>query len=78
MNKEILKMEVKKAARTAVKNASSDEKNRVSALRAEYNEKYVKLQTDFKVRGLMTFHEYNNKLDELKAWYKQKRSAIKA
>jgi hypothetical protein len=71
MNKEILKMEVK----NAVKNALADDKNRVSALRAEYNEKYVKLQKDFH-KGLMTFYEYNNKLDELKAWYKQKRAVI--
>ena len=77
MNKELLKAEIKNAARAALKNASNDEKTRVSALRAEYNEKYVKLQMDFKVRGLMTFYEYNNKLDELKAWYKQKRAAIK-
>lgn len=75
MNDEILKMEIKKAARAAVKNATGDDKNRVSALRVEYNEKYVKLQKDFH-KGLMTFYEYNNKLDELKAWHKQKRAAI--
>ena len=76
MNEQVIKAEIKNAVRAALKNATNDEKNRVSALRVEYNEKYVKLQKDFH-RGLMTFYEYNNKLDELKAWYKQKRSAIK-